>query len=108
VPNCHVTKCSGWSSPPCLPAVWIVCRQCAATCNRLQIAATIDPTHSCRQREYLGSCRAPTLESAYSAYWGDEFDRFLRGSNFFDGVTGAMHGHVAVEFLTNESCFRGV
>jgi hypothetical protein len=35
-----------------------------------KIAATTDPTHSCRQREYLGSYKASTMKSAHSIYLG--------------------------------------
>ena len=41
---------------------------CHHTVDRLQIAATTNPTHSCHQREYLGSYRASTMKSAHSAY----------------------------------------
>ena len=42
----------------------------AITCSRIQIAAAIDPTCSCRQREYLGPYRASTIKSTHSVYSG--------------------------------------
>jgi hypothetical protein len=83
-----------------------VCTEGAVTCNRLQITATTDPTCSYRQREYLGSYIAFNMKSAHCIL-GNDFDQNERGSNFLDGVARALDSHVTLDFLTNESCFRG-
>jgi hypothetical protein len=54
----------------------------AVTCNRLQIAAATDPTHSCRQSEYLGSYGAFTMKSADSVYVVMIFIEIREGRKF--------------------------
>jgi hypothetical protein len=62
--------------------------------------------HSCRQREYLGYCRASSIKPDHSIYVTMTLIKIWEGRIFFDGIARVLDGHVTVDFLTNESRFR--